>query len=310
MNVVALAVVPVFGTVALGYALARAGLFDSDSGRGLTRFMYYLAIPAMLFRSLLEAELPQRIPWDYLCAFYLPSFFLFAIGMLCARHFLGWQRHETAMAGMSAGYSNMVLLGFPLTLAAFGPEAAVPMFLLLATQSTFLFPLMTYTLEMTAPERAGGARAQLGTIIKLIINPVILSMMLGVSANLLGFGLPLVVDRSLELLSAAGPACALIALGISLADYKIGGSYRDVSLLIGLKNFVHPLLVWIACDALDIETTWKHVAVVLAAMPCGLNAFIFATQYDIRKETVSKCIVVSTALSSIVATLLLAWFHR
>ena len=308
MDPVAATVVPVFGTVILGYGLARSGLFGRDTGTGLIRFMYYLAIPAMLFRSLLQAELPASIPWSYLTAFYVPSLIIFAIGMISARAVLGWARHETGMAGMAASYSNMVLLGFPLCLSAFGPAGAIPMFILLATQSTLLFPLTTYALEVNATVRSTGARAHFGTITKLVLNPVILSMMLGIAANLGGLALPVVIDRSFELLSAAGPGCALVALGINLAEYKLSGGYRDVALFVVLKNFVHPLLVWLGCLGLNVETSWTYVAVLLAAMPCGLNAFIFASQYGVQQESVSKCIVVSTAVSSVVAAMLLLIF--
>jgi malonate transporter and related proteins len=303
VNAVAIVVTPVFGTVVLGYALARWRLFSAEAGTALVRFMYYVAIPAMLFRSLAGADLPPRIPWAYLAAFYGPALASFLFAMYVARVRFGWQRREEGIAGMAASYSNMVMLGYPLTLAAFGHTGSVPMFILLATQSTLLFPLVTYSIE-----GRGDAGFRWRDMAKLALNPVILSLVLGVAANIGASRLPPALDHMLELLGAAGPGCALIALGIGLAQYKLGGGYRNVAQLVILKNFVYPGAVWLACRMSGVTGEWLYVAVLLAAMPTGINAFIFSSKYGIREETISKTIVVSTLISSIVVTVLLGLF--
>ncbi len=305
MNAVAGVVVPVFGTVVLGYALAKWRMFSADVGTALVHFMYFLAIPAMLFRNLASADLPAQIPWPFLLAFYGPALASFMLAMWMARRRFGWQRREEGIAGMAASYSNMVMLGYPLTLAAFGPAGSVPMFILLATQATLLFPLVTYTIEGRS---AGGF--QWHGMVRLAVNPVILSLLLGIAANITGRTVPAGLDRMLELLGAAGPGCALVALGISLAQYELRGGYGNVAQLIVVKNLAYPACVWLGCMLLGVERQWLYVAVLLAAMPTGINAFIFAGRYGIHEETVSKTIVVSTVVSSVVATLLLGVFMR
>jgi len=308
VNAVAAVVVPVFGTVALGFGMARVGIFTRETGTALTRFMFYLAIPAMLFRGLAGAELPARMPWAYLMAFYLPSFLVFWLALRLSQSALGWARREAGMAGMSACYANIVLLGFPLMHAAFGERGHLPLFILMATQSTLLFPLATYALEIYGHERAGQPMFYLRAAGRLALNPVILALAAGFIVNRGQLAVPDVASRMLELLGAAGPGCALVALGVSLAQYRLGGGWRDVLLLVLLKNLVCPLAVWGMGSMLGVERLWLATAVLMAAMPAGINAFIFASQYDIRQDTVAKTIVVSTLSSAVVASLLLAWF--
>lgn len=308
MSAVTAVVVPVFGTVALGFALARAGIFTRDTGTGLTRFMFHLAIPAMLFRSLASAELPAEVPWAYLAAFYLPSFAVFWIGLRGSQAWLGWTRREAGMAGMSACYANIVLLGFPLMHAAFGDRGHLPLFILMATQSTLLFPLATYALEIYGQERAGQPLFYLEAAGRLALNPVIVALALGFVVNRAAWSVPPVAGRMLELVGSAGPGCALVALGVGLAQYHLGGGWRDALLLVLLKNLLCPLLVWGLGSALDIESLWLATAVLMAAMPAGINTFIFASQYQVRQDTVAKTIVVSTLASTVIATTLLAWF--
>ena len=308
MNAVAAVVVPVFGTLALGFGMARAGIFTRETGAGLTRFMFYLAIPAMLFRGLVSAELPAQVPWAYLMAFYIPSFAVFWLALRGSQSVLGWTRREAGMAGMSACYANIVLLGFPLLHAAFGERGHLPLFILMATQSTLLFPLATYALEIYAHERAGQPLFYLRAAGRLALNPVIIALVLGFIVNRSALPVPAFASRMLELLGVAGPGCALVALGISLAHYRLGGGWRDVLLLVALKNLLCPLAVWGLGLALGVEQLWLATAVLMAAMPAGINVFIFANQYDIRQDTVAKTIVVSTLSSTVIATALLAWF--
>ena len=82
----------------------------------------------------------------------------------------------------------------------------------------------------------------------------------------------------------------------------------DVLLLVLCKNLLCPLAVWGLGSALGVEQLWLATAVLMAAMPAGINAFIFASQYDVRQDTVAKTIVVSTLSSTLVASMLLAWF--
>ena len=299
--------VPVFGTVAVGFILARVGLFNREVGTGLTRFMFHLAIPAMLFRGLASADLPDQMPWAFLAAFYLPSFAVFWLALRIAQRSLGWTRREAGMAGMSACYANIVLLGLPLSDAALGERGHLPLFILMATQSTLLFPLATYALEIYGQERAGQVLFYGRAIGGLLVNPVIVALALGFVVNVCAVTLPVVVTRMVAVLGAAGPGCALVALGISLAHYRLSGGWRDAAVLVCLKNILCPLAVWGLGRVLGLTDLWLVTAVLMAAMPAGINTFIFASQYQVRQDTVAKTIVASTLTSMVVVTVLLIW---
>lgn len=297
------AVAPVFATVALGYGVARAGLFTHEATAGLTRFMYYLAIPAMLFRSLAGADLPASVPWAFLASYYLPALVVFALARAGAVRWRRWPRRDAAIAGMGAAYANMVLLGLPLVLNAWGEAALVPLFVLLATQSLVFFPLTTVLLEARAdPDRHLARR-----LVPLALNPVLISLALGICANLRGIGVPAAVDTVLAPLAAAAPACALVALGLSLAHYRAHAAAGDVALLVALKMLLQPLAVFLAGRVLGVDGAWLAVAVLLAAMPCSVNAFIFSSQYHVREGVIARAVVVSTVLCAGTATVLIGW---
>jgi len=298
---------PVFGIVLLGFGLTRTGVLSAATSEGLTRFMFYVAVPAMLFRTFAATALPDSVPWAYIAAFYGASFVAFGLGMTLARWRWRWSRRDQGIGGLAAGYSNMVMLGFPLVITAFGESAALPLFILLALQSLLMFPLTTWVIEIYGNTGNTPRTGILATFGKLALNPVIASLLLGIGANLSGLEITGPLSSMLELIGAAAPACALVALGAGLAQYEIRGAIRESLGFVVLKSIIHPILVWAACLALDVAALWTQVAVVLAAMPTGINAFIFARNYDARIEVVSKTIVFSTLVSIVTVAALL---HR
>jgi hypothetical protein len=202
----------------------------------------------------------------------------------------------------------MVMLGLPLVVTAFGDAGALPLFILLALQSTLMFPATTWMIEIYGVERGAQRVRFIVSAGKLMLNPVILSLALGVAANLMSIGVGGAAARVLDIIRAAAPACALVALGLGLAQYDLRGDLQRSLLFVFLKSFAHPALVWFGCWALEISALWTQVAVLLAAMPTGINAFIFAKKYDIRVAVVTKSIVLSTLVSMVSVSILLRLF--
>lgn len=301
-------IVPVFGIVALGFALSRAGLFTAATSDGLAGFVYYVAIPALLFRSLATTTLPDALPFAYVAAFYAPTFMIFGLGVALARWYFAWDRPSHGLCGLSSCYSNMVMLGMPLTVTAYGEAAALPLFILMALQSTLIFPLATYVIEIYGTRHSGNPQRLLRSLAKLFLNPVILSLALGVSANLAGVRLAGPLDTVLREFAQAAPACALVSLGISLAQYRLAGELREATAMVALKNLAHPLGVFAACWALAIPADWARVAVLLSAMPSGINGYIFAKRYGLREAAVSKTIVLSTLLTAATSAAVLHYY--
>ena len=302
-------IVPIFGIVGLGFVLTRKNIFDQPTGHGLTQFMFYVAVPAMLFDTISTTELPAEIPWRLLLAFYLPSLLVFGLAMLPMGVLFKWQRHQQGIAGVCASYSNMVLLGLPLLLSAYGDRAILPLFLLLAPQSILLFPTTILAVEIYGGRDTAGQSLRASVARKILLNPIILSLILGVGANLYEMPLPPTMIKVLDIIGAAAPACALTALGISLAQYTLKNIQFESFCLAALKIFVHPLLVFGTCVLFEVNPQWMPIAIFLAAMPCGINAYIFASSYQIKTQTITHSIVLSTIMSVFSSAVLLKLFE-
>lgn len=310
MGVILEVVAPVFGLMVLGFAAARLAWFDGPATRGLVRFVFNFAIPALLFRSLALVALPERIEWAFLLSFYAGSLTVYALGMAAARSLFGRSTAAQAIFGMSAGFSNTVLIGIPVLLTAYGSEASLPVFLLIALHSPLLMPLTVGLIQLDrGPAVALGSRLRSASG-DLLRTPIITSVLAGLAANLAGVGLPGPLDSALGLLGAAAVPCALFAMGASLAAFPLRGDLKPALLLVALKLLVHPLLVWLlAVPLLGLEGIWVPVAVTMAAMPTGVNAYLFAARYQAAEGVASRVVFVGTAASIVTISAVLSLFR-
>ncbi len=100
--------------------------------------------------------------------------------------------------------------------------------------------------------------------------------------------------------------CALFAMGGTLTRYHLAGHLKEASLITALRLFVHPILVWLlATHVFGVEPPWVAIAVVIAAMPTGINVYLFAQRYDAGTAIASSAVVLSTTLSFVTLSALL-----
>ena len=300
-------ILPVFGLVVLGFGAAKAKWFDEGAIRGLSLFVFNFAIPVMLFRTLARVEMPETIEWGFLLSYYIGALTVFALGMASAGILFRRPLEAQGAAGLTAGYSNTVLLGIPLILTTFGDDAALPLFLLVAFHSLLLFPIGTAVIEAGRGRGAGLRKLPLVTAKGMAKNPIMVGLVLGLAFNLLDLGIPGPVDTIAETLGQAALPCATFAMGASLAQYRIAGSLGESGVLIGLKILVHPLLVWLlATMVFDVAPLWASVAIVMAALPTGVNAYLFAERYGTGIAQAATAVLVSTGITIGTLSLLLA----
>ncbi len=292
-------VLPVFGVVVIGWVTVRAGVFSDTAIDGISDFVFTVAIPLLLFRTLATAGLPEIIPWGVLFSYYLGAYVIFGLGMfLAAVVFAKPLSGQGAFAG-SGCFSNTVLLGIPIILAVFGDEASAPLFLVIGVHNAILLPLLVVVLGM-GQRRTGALLGGLReTIVDLIRNPLVIGLVGGLVYGRLAPPLPGPVDDILRMLGTAGAPVALFALGGTLARHRISGYVGEALVISILKLVLQPLVVWLlATRVFDLDPVWAAVVTLLAAMPTGVNVFIFANRYGAGTATAGTTIIMSTALGA------------
>lgn len=302
-------VAPAFGIIAVGFLAARASVLDGAGVKGLVAFVFNVAIPVLMFRSMAGIELPGDVEWGFLVAFYTGSLVTYALGMAVGRWVFTRPLDQQAVFGMSAAYSNTVFLGIPIILTALGPDAALPLLLIIALHSATFMTLTVTLIHLGRGEGISASEQARAVLRELVRNPIVAGLFLGLMANLGGVTLPGSVDRLTGLLAEAAVPCALFAMGASLAVYPMGADGPAALVLAALKLVVHPLIVWtVAVPVLGLDGIWVPAAVLMAAMPTGVNVYLFGARYDAAPSVAARTVLVASTLSVVTISLMLLAF--
>jgi predicted permease len=268
-------VLPLFGVIALGYIAATTRLLKERTAEGVSDYVYTVAIPLMIFRTLAEARLPDTLPWSYWVVYFAGAFGAWIMCQWVALFVFGRPTREAVVYGFTAGQSNIVLVGIPLVLSTFGEPGAVPLFLLVALNLPLMMTAATLLIEGSA---SGISRAALLRLARsLATNLVLIGFAAGLLAQFAGFVPSGPLKGVIDLVAASAVPCALFAMGLSLRQYGIAGDIRMTSVIVALKLVVHPLIVLLLVRyVLELPPVFAGVAIVFASMPCGINAYLLA----------------------------------
>lgn len=293
-----LIVAPVFALIAAGYAAVLFRFVSETANKGISEFAFSIAIPALLFRTVVVSEFPAVSAFQVWGAYYGALALVWIAALLISR-LLRQEREDGPVFAIGSVYGNIVMLGIPLTLSALGSQAAGPMALILSVNTPLLWLCGTLQMAWTERKRSGSAAALiLPIVLDLARNPIMIALGLGLLWRLTGLGLHPVVDRTVELLAQAGSPTALIALGINLFRFEIRGAKLGVVAICVLKLLAMPALAWMLAHLLQLPPLVTAVVVLFAAMPTGANAYIFAIQYQRLVNPVSGSVALGTVLAA------------
>ncbi len=307
----------IFAVVAIGWAVARSGkLGEGDASRVLSSAAFYIFVPALLFRTTARIDF-HRLDPHVLLAFFVPTIALLGAVYLVQRlrpHGPG-RAAEPSVRAITASFGNSVQIGIPLAAALFGETGLALHVTIVSLHALTLLTILTALVELDLaheqhranPANARLARMLFATARNTIVHPVVLPVLAGLAWNASGAALPGFADEILALLGQAVVPLCLVLIGVSLAHYGVRGALRQASGLSLLKLLVHPLAVFVfAHGALGLTGLPLAIVVMMAALPVGTNALIFAQRYDTLQAETSAAIVLSTLAFVVTAPLWLA----
>ena len=292
---------PFFGVIFIGFACGKWRRIPDAGIAWMNFFILYVALPALFFRILSRTPLEQLAQIDFVTATVLASASAFTIAYVIGLVLRRGNLAEATIAAVAGGFGNVGYMGPGLSLAAIGPEAAVPVALIFSFDALLIFTLVPLMMAFSGSSTSLGKA--LGEVARSIfLNPLLIAAALGVGAAALKWEPPEAVDRLLQFLYTSAAPCALFALGVTVALRPLERMPWEVPLLAAVKLVVHPVLVVVLLGWLGpFSEVWVNTAVLMAALPPALSAYVFARQYDVWIEQASSAVLIGTLAS--VATL-------
>jgi predicted permease len=161
-------------------------------------------------------------------------------------------------------------------------------------------------MALSGLEREGGFRMMLNVLRRVFTHPFIVATMFGVLFAGLQIRPPAAIDKILDYLANAAAPCALFTLGVTVALRPLGAVPSEIPGLVAIKLVLHPLIAWVLLSAIGgFEPVWVYTAVLMAALPPALNAYVMARQYEVYVAQASAGILIGTLASIVTVTGLL-----
>jgi len=296
---------PFFALIGLGFQSGRTGFFTPEATAYLTKFVFYFALSAMLFRFSANLSLSEVFDWWFVAAYLWGCgvVYLLATAVALFRR-VGLQ--EAAVEAQCSVIGNTGFLGVPMLVVLMGPDAAGPVLMVLAIDLIVFSSLITILITGTRDGRMSAA--VLGTVGKgLLKNPMIVSIALGLAFSAASVPIPDVVNDFLGLLGAAATPGALFAIGASLAG-KSAERMSVAGWLSFCKLILHPAAVALAALVLfPVAPFDAAVMIAASSLPVAGNVYILAQHYGVAPQRVSASILISTAISIVTVSLVIAW---
>lgn len=308
MLAIFLKTLPFFAVIGLGFAAGRLRFFTAEATAYLTKFVFYFALSAMLFGFAANLDLSEVFSWAFVGAYFLATFVVWVLVGVVA--ILRGARPEEAVFEAHTGViGNVGFLGIPMLTLLLGKAAVGPVLLVLAVDLVVFSSVLT--LVITALREG---RMRLGMIralaLGLLKNPMIVSVVLGLAWGATGMSVPAPVNEFMTLLGAAATPCALFAIGGSLAN-KSAERLEVAGWLSFAKLVLHPAAVAFAAFVVfPVEPYAAGVMVAAASLPVAGNVFILAQHYGVAPQRVSTAILISTAISVLTVTAVIALVTR
>ncbi|WP_435260128.1 AEC family transporter [Thioclava sp. FR2] len=298
---------PFFALIGVGYLAGRTRFFSAEATAALTKFVFYFALSAMLFRFAANLSLGEVFDWNFVFAYLSGCLVVYAIATAVAL----WRRvsvEEAAVEAQCAVIGNVGFLGVPMLVLLMGEAAAGSVLMVLAIDLIVFSSLITLVITGVREGRMSlGILRVLG--LGLLKNPMIVSIVLGLAWGATGWTVPGPVNEFLGTLGAAATPGALFAIGASLAG-RSAERIQVAGWLAFCKLVLHPAAVAVAALLFfPVEPFAASVMIAAASLPVAGNVYILAAHYGVAPQRVSTSILLSTAASVLTVTWVIALVH-
>jgi malonate transporter and related proteins len=299
-------ILPVFAVILTGWIVGYTGYLSRSLSDSLIHFAYNIAMPALLIVTIAQEPSHSLINWRFLVAFgggsLLCFILVFGIMSIHASRSLA----SRTMHGMAASMTNTGFVALPILQAIYGPRAVLPAAIATVFVAVVMFPIAVILLELGQQDAHGTRTAPMVTVKHVVLNPMVLSTLVGMLCSVLGLRMPGPVTAYLGIMADALTPCALFAIGLGLSIDGLRATIGRASLLSAVKLIIMPLIVYGLSVCLGLDPLYTIAAVICAAVPTAKTVYILAREYRYEEILVASTVSMTTLVSVIS---LVAWLY-
>ena len=290
-------ILPIFFIILMGWGLRQIHFMQEGFLKPANRLVYYVAIPVMIFREIAEAELVQHFSLVLVAATLAPLILVALTGLILARG-VKLQPYRVGSFLQCSFHGNLGYIGLAVSFYFLGDEG----FTRASILAGFLILLQNF-LSVVALSRFNKEPNQtistLSIIRRVLLNPIIISAMAGMTISLAGLNLPVILDRSLKILSGMALPLALLLIGTSISFAQMRQQLRVTTLIAILKLMLLPALGFAFFRFLDLASLEYLPALILLASPSATVSYVMASEMAGDADLATAAISVTTLVSAV-----------
>lgn len=259
---------PIFLIIGMGFVAMRLKIVSRGQMQGVGNFVMYFALPALVIRALTQNPLEEVFNLDYLLVYGVGSISIFSLALWLGIFIQKKSLQTGAMFALGMSASNSAFTGYPVAAMVLGAPAVTFLTLSMIIENLLIIPAALILAEMGQQSGSGLSKSLKQTANRLIKNPVLMAIVIGVVIAISGVSLPNPVTKAVDMVAdSAGPA-ALFVIGGAIYGLHVRGVVMEVSQVVMGKLILHPLAILLAFLMLPTSDPLLLVgAILFAAAP-------------------------------------------
>jgi predicted permease len=295
-------ILPIFIVIMLGWIFHQRGFIPQTFLSPANRLVFYLAIPAMIFRSIAGTHLSSQFNIQVVAISLTAVFLVFALAWLTVGLIRVERVGQRGTIVQTAFHGNIGYIALAIAYYALGQDGLaragiIGGFMIILQNILAIFILQYYSENQTAQRKMSGI------LINMLGNPVILASIAGIGVSFFGIGIPKVVDQTVEIIGGLALPMALLIIGASLSFDLVRCRIVSVLSVSMMKLIALPGLGFIGFRLLGLSPQDYVPGLVLLATPTATIALVMAHEIDGDMDFAAATVSVSTLLSALTFSL-------
>ena len=296
LNNLGTAVFPIFAIGAFGFLLGKMRTFDFAAAFSINKFVMFVCMPALCIEFLASAHVES---FDFLLLFgyFLSEVILFSLGVIISKYIFRLLNSEALLIGLALALTNHVLFVLPIAAEIFGEAKTLTIISIITMDGLVIFSLTLIAMDILS----NSDRPFSITIKAIFTNPPLIGIVIGLVVSFNNLELPRGIMFFLEKLGGTATPALLFSLGIVLSYQKKIAPTKLIISMSTLKLIIHPILAWLIITLLfgGRYPESHSTALMVAAAPSGVMAYMLAMNYNVSVNRISP-IILYTSIGSLI----------
>lgn len=289
--------------VAAGFVSDRMGIFTEKTAKASNDLLFYVVTPCVIINSFLTTEFSVQTSKGFLLA-ALGGTITHILGVaLSLPFFRNKEKNSNAVFKFACVYGNMGYMALPLAQAVLGGEGVF-----YCSAGVIIFQVFCFTHGVWLMD-ARKERKNKFPLKKLIFNPGVIAVLIGLPFFLLKIKMPKIITSPIAFIGSMNTPLAMLMLGTYMSNAGLKTIFKNMEqYLVAAVKIIAVPSVFLLLNKLSglFSGSLFTACIIQASAPSANNTVMFAAKYDRDTGAASKTVAFVSFASIFTMPLMIA----